>query len=119
VRIDAAEPWTEGLRERTVVEFPTVLVTRNESRLVEWEVVEDERKIVEVKEGEISTKSRTPGGEEKRDMDGNGEKVERGDMQLNTLLDLEKAHATAEKRKLIEDDISKTLDSVKKARKTN
>jgi hypothetical protein len=120
VRIGAAEPWTEGLRERTVVEFPTVLVTKKGSRLVGWEVVEDERKIVEVKEGEISTKSWTPGGKEKKDMDGDGdeEKVEKGDVQPNTLLNLEEVRATT-KRKLIEDDISKTLDSVKKARKTN
>jgi hypothetical protein len=45
--------------------------------------------------------------------------VEKGDVQLNILLALEEVCATTEKRKLVQDYISKTLGSVKKARKTN
>lgn len=59
VKLSRDKPWTDNLRERTVLEFPQVLVTANKSSdaFVGWEIVRDERRIVELSAVERDTKN--------------------------------------------------------------
>ena len=97
VKLDPHKPWTENLRERTVVEFPQVLVVAPAHQVggavtqtppEGWEVMADTRKIVELK-----TDDQAP-----KEGDSIGELVE------------------TSKRPATSDDISSTLAAIKRAR---
>lgn len=97
VKLDPHKPWTENLRERTVVEFPQVLVVApahqgggavTQTPPEGWEVMADTRKIVELK-----TDDQAP-----KEGDSVGELVE------------------TSKRPAASDDISSTLAAIKRAR---
>lgn len=49
VKVDVSKNLAEALRERTVFEFPEFVVTRRKDGPEGWEVVPDERRIVELK----------------------------------------------------------------------
>ncbi|KAI5800006.1 hypothetical protein EDC01DRAFT_787127 [Geopyxis carbonaria] len=50
VKLDRLRDWKENLRERTVLEYPEILVTASKSGPKGWEVLRDERRIVEIAE---------------------------------------------------------------------
>jgi hypothetical protein len=132
VKLNCNKNWTESLRGRTVLEFPQVLVT-TQGTPEQWEVVQDERKIVELD------------NDEKREWDKGGNSADtvssRSGDQIPEANDSEKlsvatkqtdktkiemgqtpvsnGHVEAwvpEKRKLPDDDISNTLAAIKRAR---
>jgi hypothetical protein len=130
VKMEPNKPWAENLRERTILEFPQVLVTANKTgeALEGWEVVPDERKIVELPNDDdegSKNAAREPAAASKREEQSadSGETldslpstvgpstVESGSVD-KSLKDL----GEATKRKHLGDDISNTLAAIKKAR---
>jgi hypothetical protein len=134
VKMEPHKSWSDNLRERTILEFPQVLVTASKTGevLKGWEVVPDDRKIVELpNDGEGSNKvARKPEnrleaskGEgqpaegieilESRPTTAGPETTESAAVDTS-LKDL----GEASKRKRPDDDISTTLAAIKKARQT-
>ena len=132
VRLDPGKPWTENLRERTMLEFPRVLVTAGMQGEGPrgWEVLPDERKVVELpvdNGGKSKGKPRKRAGKDDQapkapTVDpavnpvaaGDGStKDEAGKASSGGLIEV----PMVEKRKLPEDetDMSTTLEATKKA----
>jgi hypothetical protein len=134
VKMEPHRSWSDNLRERTILEFPQVLVTASKTReaLKGWEVVPDDRKIVELpNDGEGSNKATRKPERGVEASNGKGKSEESGEIleslpstagpgtaesaSLDTSL---KDLGEASKRKHLDDDISTTLAAIKKARQT-
>ncbi|KAF8252338.1 hypothetical protein K440DRAFT_658147 [Wilcoxina mikolae CBS 423.85] len=147
VKMDWKKPWTENLRERTVVEFPQVLVT-SQGTPEGWEVVRDERKIVELDNDDKGKQDVELDNDDKRKQDKgknstdtvlsrDGDKISKVNgfkkpsvatkQTSNTKIEMGQTPVSngpvgarvPEKRKLPDNDISNTLAAIKKARNAN
>lgn len=132
VKMEPHKSWSENLRERTILEFPQVLVTARKSAeaLKGWKVVLDQRKIVELPNDDgdgrnAATKPATTveaSNEEERPAESGqisdpspstaGPGTTEGALVDSSLKDLD----DAPKRKRLHDDVSTTLAAIKKAR---
>ncbi|KAI5855885.1 hypothetical protein BZA05DRAFT_332926 [Tricharina praecox] len=128
--LDPGKPWSENLRERTMLEFPQVLVTAGTQGEGPqgWEVLPDERKIVELpvdNDEKSKGKPRKRIGKEDPASENpvldpvvpGDDTAKEGAVKTSSggLIEV----PTVEKRKLPDDeiDMSATLEAIKKARK--